>query len=96
MRCFVGSFNLDPRSAALNTEMGAFVQHPALARQVAAEHARLSDPRFSWRLVLEDGRLTWCDRWEEKPRSIDREPVASFWRRLIAGAARRLPIEEQL
>jgi putative cardiolipin synthase len=96
LRCFVGSFNLDPRSAALNTEMGAFVQHPALARQVAAEHARLSDPRFSWRLVLQDGRLHWCDRWEERPRSLDREPVASIWRRIIAGAARRLPIEEQL
>ncbi len=96
MRCFVGSFNLDPRSAALNTEMGAFVQHPALARAVAAEHSRLSDPRSSWRLVLSEGRVTWCDRWEDQPRQVRAEPVASFWRRLIAGIARRLPIEEQL
>jgi putative cardiolipin synthase len=96
LRCFVGSFNLDPRSAALNTEMGAFVQHPVLARQMAAEHARLSDPRFSWRLALEEGRVVWHDRWEDHPRSVQAEPVASFWRRLIAGIARRLPIEEQL
>src|SRR4051794_9256347 len=27
---FVGSFNLDPRSAYLNTEMGTFARHPAL------------------------------------------------------------------
>jgi putative cardiolipin synthase len=96
MRCFVGSFNLDPRSAALNTEMGAFVSHPVLARQVAAEHARLSDPARSWRLVLEEGRLAWCDRHEDAPRSLHAEPVASFWRRAIAAIVRRLPVEEQL
>jgi putative cardiolipin synthase len=32
-RVFVGSFNFDPRSAKLNTEMGLVVESPALARQ---------------------------------------------------------------
>ncbi|MGG5809912.1 phospholipase D family protein [Falsiroseomonas sp. CW058] len=96
LRCFVGSFNLDPRSAMLNTEMGAFAQQAGLARQVAAEHARLSDPALSWRVVLEDGRLGWRDELNGATRTLMAEPVASFWRRAVAGIARRLPIEEQL
>jgi phosphatidylserine/phosphatidylglycerophosphate/cardiolipin synthase-like enzyme len=41
---FVGSFNLDPRSANLHREMGAFVEDCALAGQLRAEHRRLTDP----------------------------------------------------
>lgn len=92
LRAFVGSFNLDHRSAALNTEMGAFVSHPAVARQVAAEHGRLADPSLSWRLELREGRLLWCD----EDCMQEWEPAASIWRRAIAGAASLLPIEEQL
>src|SRR5690606_23648154 len=31
---FVGSYNFDPRSAELNTELGFIVESPALARQI--------------------------------------------------------------
>jgi putative cardiolipin synthase len=90
---FVGSFNLDPRSAALNTEMGAFVRHRRVASEVAAEHARLAQPSRSWRVVWEDGRLGWRDHggklWQ-------REPMAGIWRRATAALVRRLPVEEQL
>lgn len=93
---FVGSFNLDPRSAALNTEMGAFVRHPDVAAEIAYEHARLVEPAQSWRLVWHEGALGW---WEEGPgglRLLRQEPTASWWRRAIAAVVRRLPIEEQL
>ncbi|BDG74584.1 phospholipase D family protein [Roseomonas fluvialis] len=93
---FVGSFNLDPRSAALNTEMGAFVRHPALAQAVADEYARLTDPSVSWRVVLQDGRLNWCDRAADGARCTDQEPRASWIRRVMASLIRRLPVEEQL
>jgi cardiolipin synthase C len=56
---FVGSFNLDPRSANLNTEMGAFVEDRALAGQLREEHRRLTDPARSWLVELESHRLTW-------------------------------------
>ena len=59
---FVGSFNLDPRSAYLNTEMGTFVRHPVLAGELSEEFARLTDPARSWAMSLERGRLTWTDR----------------------------------
>ena len=93
---FVGSFNIDPRSAALNTEMGAFVRHAGLARDVADEHARLTDPSVSWRVVLEAGALHWCDRGPDGPRRAAREPEASWTRRALAWLVRRLPVEEQL
>jgi putative cardiolipin synthase len=91
---FVGSFNLDPRSALLNTEMGAFVAHPAVARTVAAEQARLADPRRSWRLSIEAGRLIWRDAAGEAPGGA--EPGASWRRRLLARIASLLPVEQQL
>nr|WP_264185139.1 phospholipase D family protein [Roseicella aerolata] len=94
----VGSFNLDPRSAALNTEMGVFVKNPTLARALRAEHARLADPVRSWRVTLEEGRLTWTGGIApggEAPAGR-REPGASLRRRFLAGLVRLLPIEEQL
>jgi len=89
---FVGSFNLDPRSAALNTEMGAFARSPEIAAGVAAEHARLAEPLLSWEVVWEDGRLGWRDG----DRVLRREPEAGSWRRVLAWVVQRLPVEEQL
>jgi putative cardiolipin synthase len=93
---FVGSFNLDPRSAALNTEMGAFVRNPAVAKQVAEEQERLMDPALSWRLELHKGRVAWRDLSRGAPRLRHAEPEASWRRTLVAWAARVLPVEEQL
>ncbi|UPY38640.1 phospholipase D family protein [Sediminicoccus sp. KRV36] len=90
---FVGSFNLDPRSAALNTEMGTFVCDAVIAGEVAAEHARLADPAVSWQVVWEDGRIGWRDGGVA---TLRQEPMAGAWRRVLAGLVRRLPVEEQL
>ena len=93
----VGSFNLDPRSAALNTEMGIFADHPALAQALRAEHVRLADPVRSWRVTLDQGRLAWIDCDARGPRrTLSKEPGASLQRRILAGLVRLLPIEEQL
>lgn len=45
---FVGTFNLDPRSANLNTEVGVFISNDELAKEV--EQAILQDmsPENSW------------------------------------------------
>lgn len=93
---FVGSFNLDPRSAMLNTEMGAFIRHPAVAQQVVAEQARLMAPARSWKVVLEGHRLAWCDEAGGRERRRHREPGASWPRIALAWLARLLPIEQQL
>jgi len=46
---FVGTFNFDPRSANLNTEVGALVHNPTLAVQVERNIFRDMAPDNSWR-----------------------------------------------
>ena len=45
---FIGTFNLDPRSANLNTEVGALIDSPELARQLTASIERDIAPANSW------------------------------------------------
>lgn len=45
---FVGSFNLDPRSQNLNTEVGLLIEDPAVARQLRAEIEADMRPENSW------------------------------------------------
>ncbi|MBN1142328.1 MAG: phospholipase D family protein [Deltaproteobacteria bacterium] len=46
---FVGTFNLDPRSANLNTEVGILLENRRLAEQVAAAIRNDMAPENSWR-----------------------------------------------
>src|SRR3546814_1434682 len=61
-RLFVGSFNFDPRSMHLNTELGFVIESPTLAADVS--NAFLTDiPANAYEVVLaEDGRLNWLER----------------------------------
>ena len=93
---FVGSFNLDPRSVALNTEMGTFVRHPEIARQLCAEHARLAEPARSWRVRRDGIRLAWTAEVGGRMETRHLEPDASFSRRILAALVQMLPIESQL
>ena len=45
---FVGTFNLDPRSANLNTEIGVFVKNKKIAGQVKANIEKDMQPENSW------------------------------------------------
>jgi len=57
---FVGSFNLDPRSVNLNTEMGLLVESEGLAEAVAESIENDMAGGNSWRVVLSDqGTLSW-------------------------------------
>jgi putative cardiolipin synthase len=72
------------------------VEDPRLADQLGEEYARLVDPARSWRVCLEDGRLSWCDRVDGRPRTLHGEPGAALARRLVARMLGWLPIEPQL
>ncbi len=94
---FVGSFNLDQRSIALNTEMGAFIEDTRIADLLRAEHGRLADPALSWRVRLApDGRLAWTSLEGGKAVTARREPEATLAVRLLARFLRWLPIESKL
>jgi putative cardiolipin synthase len=89
---FVGSFNLDPRSASLNTEQGVFVESEELAAQLEALFARDSSGARAWSVSREGGRL----RWTDDQGTYTSTPRASGWRKFQAWLARVLPIESQL
>jgi putative cardiolipin synthase len=96
-RIFVGSFNLDPRSAWLNCEMGVIVGSEALAAQLDAiidEHAL---PSASWKVSLSpDGQLQWTHEVDGRVEMLEREPEAGAGRRFLAFMARILPVRGQL
>jgi len=50
---FIGTFNLDPRSANLNTEVGMLADSVNLARQLTASIERDIAPENSWRTTQE-------------------------------------------
>ena len=95
-RGFVGSFNLDPRSAYLNTEMGVLFDDPVLGAQLRDEYLRLADPRHSWWLALDDRRrLRWLER-EPPPHWVEAEPGATARKRWLSRVISWLPVESQL
>jgi putative cardiolipin synthase len=96
-RGFVGSFNVDPRSKNLNTEMGVLFDDPIMAARLRDEYLRLASPELSYRVYLnKEGALRWLDRAQPPAVVLDREPDAGFWRRALARASGWLPIESQL
>lgn len=90
---FVGSFNFDPRSAWLNTEMGLIIHNKKLAGGVV-EGIETSLAADTYRLSLEDDELVWHD--DLKGREIYSEPDAGLWRKFLVDCIALLPIESQL
>jgi putative cardiolipin synthase len=50
---FIGTFNLDPRSANLNTEVGVLIESAELARQVSGSIERDMLPGNSWQTTID-------------------------------------------
>jgi putative cardiolipin synthase len=94
---FVGSYNLDPRSAAINTEMGLFVESTELARQLIAYMDEGVLPYNSYRLTLDEkGDLVWSTQKDGIPVDYTQEPETTFWQRFTSGFIKMLPVEGQL
>ncbi len=78
-RVFVGSMNLDPRSAGINSEMGVVVDSPSLGRIAAAALDEAMKPENSWRVDLDpDGDLRWVAGTQVRRF----QPARSFWERV--------------
>jgi len=90
-RVFVGSFNFDPRSMLLNTEMGFVIESPQLANEMGRVFETLV-PANSYEVHLtKDGDLYWTR--PDPPTRYETEPNASLSRRTMLWITSHLPIE---
>lgn len=93
---FVGSFNLDPRSRSINTEMGLLFRCPKLVQQLTTAFETQMSPGFSYRVEVQKGRLVWMDEREGRMLAHLSEPGAPLRRLIPARLIAWLPIESQL
>lgn len=92
-RVFVGSFNFDPRSANLNTEMGFVIESAVLANRIfAAFNERMAEEAYEVRLGA-DRRLYWLERRGNTVLRHDVEPGTSSRERAGVFIMSVLPIE---
>lgn len=95
---FVGSFNMDPRSAQLNTEMGVIFKQPAAVAELQTIiHSKLA-PEAAYHVTLTGNgdTLQWRDSNGDGEKTWTHEPETSRWLRAKTRMIGWLPIESQL
>lgn len=88
----IGSYNLDPRSRRLNTEMGVVIESPELARRLPES----VDPELghkAFRVQLDGRHLVWITHKDGREIRYRNEPGAGLWKRTKATVLSWLPIE---
>lgn len=81
---FIGSFNLDARSLALNTEIGALIESPEYATMLANAFDKNAMKKGYQVLLTDDGKLEWVTLEDGKEVRFDKEPETGFWQRFEA------------
>lgn len=93
---FLGSFNFDPRSAYINTEMGIILSAPELVRRVVEGVDREIEAN-AWRVQLDErGRLVWTGLREGRTERHHSEPKTGLLQRCMVRFLALLPIKGQL
>jgi putative cardiolipin synthase len=93
---FLGTFNWDPRSAYLNTEMGIILYDAELAAAVAAS-IDASAPTRAYEVQLDErGKLRWVTHNDGEEVVYTKEPESTAWQRFKVKLYGILPIEKQL
>jgi putative cardiolipin synthase len=93
---FIGSFNMDPRSAALNTEMGLLFDCPELAVPLEQDFMGVL-PEIAYRVFLDKNQhLRWDEKETEGDKVYKSEPRAGYWRRNAVWWLKWLPLEREL
>lgn len=92
-RLFIGSFNLDPRSIELNTELGFVIESPELAGRVADAFTG-TIPEVAYEVTLDDaGHMRWIEQSDTDDLVHDREPNMTVIDKAVIRVAERLPIQ---
>lgn len=93
---FLGSFNWDPRSVNINTELGVIMKSPELSQWTLDGVKRRIDTN-AYEVILNDkGKVRWVDRSGDEEVILDKEPQTGWWRRFTVGFYRILPVKGQL
>ena len=91
---FIGSFNFDPRSAYLNTEIGVLLNSPRLAKAV---HYTMDEnlSKYAYKLVLNaDQRINWQIKLSNgNVRTYSHEPKIKWWKKAGLKVISWLPLE---
>jgi putative cardiolipin synthase len=95
---WIGSFNLDPRSSRLNTEMAVLLDSPSLGADLASRMRRDLAPDRSWQVMMRSRSraLCWQGERDGQPVRVRHEPDASAWLRAWSRIARHIPHIERL
>ena len=94
---FIGSFNLDPRSAVINTEAGLYIESPELTERLMTYMATGVVPANSYRVLLDPaGEIVWDTVQHGRNVRYRGEPETDFRRRFSANVLKLLPIDSQL
>ena len=93
-RIFIGSFNLDPRSARLNTEVGVVLESPTLATQLSEAFDRsIPNRAYEVRLTADGQGVEWIEQSAAGEVRHSSTPGASASRMFFVNLLRILPIE---
>lgn len=93
---WIGSFNLDPRSALLNTELAFVVDSPELAGRLAQRLQQSMVPERSWRVEWTRDGLRWSGLKGGETVTYDHDPGVSFFSRVGVKALSYIPGIEDL
>jgi putative cardiolipin synthase len=95
-QAFIGSFNFDPRSANINTELGVIIHSTKIAAEIVDTiEAKTATEAFEV-FLNEKGKLRWRGMDNGEEIILDKEPQTTWGRRFMAGLYRMLPIRGQL
>ena len=106
----IGSLNLDPRSAHLNTELALVIDSPTLAEEVTRLFDAATAPGVSYRVTLATpaeqlqlrnsaaphSRLVWTADEDGMMRTYNLDPHAGFYRNVLTGLFLLLPLDSEL
>ena len=93
---FIGSFNFDPRSANINTELGVIIRSPEMAEEFAQVVDARKDTQAYEVYLNEKNQLRWRSFENGEEVIVNKEPQTTWWQRFVAGFMRMLPIRGQL
>ena len=90
---FIGSFNFDPRSANLNTEIGVILNSPSLAHAI---HTTMDQQlnRYAYHLVLNaENKIQWIKKTGGTEKIYLTEPRMKWWKQAGLKIVSWLPLE---